>query len=397
MKIVLFGLPFSPNVGDGIISECLAHAIADLHPETEVTRIDLSGRDGFGAVTVRNRALALRILQALPRPLRHAIVRNRLSALLSRVTPGWQAALEGADLAVIGGGQIFSDADLNFPIKISAAAALAQAANVPVAIHAVGVSQNWSRPGNAMFRSVLDADLRQIGLRDAPSLKAWTSQAGPAGPAPILTPDPGLLSASCYGPADQTSDRVALCVTDSGILDYHADAGTGAAEGLSFFAALAQDLIQRGREVTLFCNGAAEDRAALLALTELPDLAGAFADGRLRAAPSPDTPTDLARIISGQGCVVAHRLHACIIAYSYAIPSVGLGWDGKVESFFELTDRRAAFVPRAQCSAPHVADLVETALAEDINTEDHARVLDQTRRAIADLLALATTPPRARS
>src|SRR6056297_1732778 len=124
MRIVQFGLPYSPNLGDGVIAECFAHGVGEVAPGASVTAIDLSGRPGFGAAVVANRARALAVLRRLPRPARHAVVQARLRRVLSRVAPRWREALVGADLAVIGGGQIFSDADLNFPVKVAWAARL---------------------------------------------------------------------------------------------------------------------------------------------------------------------------------------------------------------------------------------------------------------------------------
>ena len=87
MKLVQFGLAYSPNVGDGIIAECMAHGAKALRPGLTFETIDLSGRSGFGAVTVRNRALALKVLARLPRPLRHQLVLAKLGRLLDRVEP----------------------------------------------------------------------------------------------------------------------------------------------------------------------------------------------------------------------------------------------------------------------------------------------------------------------
>jgi len=390
MKIVQFGLHYSPNVGDGIISECLSHACRKLRPDCEFATIDLSGRQGFGQKTVRNRELALAVLSALPQRLRQWIVINQLSKLLNQVEPDWQEAVENADLAILGGGQIFSDADLNFCLKIAAAARVLRAKEVPAVIHAAGVSRNWSEKGSALFHEVFQADLRAVGLRDQPSVSAWADQVHNALPRPHLTRDPGLLAAACYGSKQPPSGRIGLCVTTPDILTYHADSTVAgiAANGLVFFADLALALIQRGERITFFCNGAHEDRAALRKLAEFPEITEHIANGTITLAPDPVTPAALAAIISGCRAVVAHRLHACIVAYSYEIPVVGLGWDSKVSSFFSSVQSDQFFVGSAEASAELIASLTLAAIEVGIDPVQHAKSIDETYNAIADALSV---------
>lgn len=394
MKIVQFGLCYSPNVGDGIISDCLAHACGKLYPGCEFVTVDLSGRHGFGQATVRNRASALRVLRALPRAVRRRVVVNRLNAMLDRVEPDWLAAIEGADLAILGGGQILSDADLNFCVKIARAARVIHSRQVPVVIHAAGVSRNWSPRGSALFHEVFQADLRAVGLRDAPSLSAWGDQVHNALPAPRLTRDPGLLAAGCYGPRGPSTGRMGLCVTTPEILSYHADgavAGVGR-RGVAFFADVAIALIQSGERVMLFCNGAHEDRAAVQQLAALPEIEKHIANGAIDIATAPETPADLAAIISGCRAVVAHRLHACIVAYAYEIPIVGLGWDSKVSSFFASVQNDRFFVGAADADAGSVARLTLEAVQRGIDPAQHAIATDETLKAVADALAVIPRP-----
>jgi hypothetical protein len=54
---------------------------------------------------------------------------------------------------------------------------------------------------------------------------------------------------------------------------------------------------------------------------------------------APKHPKELAKTISGFRALISHRLHANIIAHSYAIPTVGLKWDAKILSYFILIDR----------------------------------------------------------
>lgn len=383
MRIVQFGLPFSPNLGDGVIADCFAHGVRHARPETEVTALDLSGRSGFGTATVGNRAVALALLRRMPRPLRQAAVAARLRGVLALAAPGWAHALEGADLAVIGGGQLFSDADLNFPLKVARAADLAGAAGVPLAVYAAGAAENWSARGTALYARLFAADLRGVGLRDAASIDAWISQTGGRGPAPILQRDPGLLAASCYGPVAADA-RIGLCVAAPEILAYHAENGRPA--GARFLSDLIAALLAAGHSLRLFTNGAEEDAAALDRLA--PTLADDVAAGRVEIAPRPARPSELAKIVGSCRAVVAHRLHACILAYAYGRPVVGMGWDRKVESFFASVGEHDAFAPVGTAPQAVVARL-ETALDRGIDPGARQRAEDEAQAAIADLLALA--------
>ncbi|QEW17862.1 polysaccharide pyruvyl transferase CsaB [Marinibacterium anthonyi] len=392
-KVVQFGVPFSPNLGDGVISDCLEYGLRVSQPGIELKRVDLSGRQGFGDVIVSNRAQIIRILELLPAPVRRTLVSARLGRILDQVEPEWQKAIADADLAIVGGGQLFSDADLNFCLKIARASALLRDANVPVAIHAVGVARNWSPRGGDLFAKVLATDLRAIGLRDAPSISAWLQQmSGQPGadraPQPELTRDPGLLAAGCYGAAPWRGG-IGIGVTATEILAYHADDPKRAALDEDFFASLAIALSERGHKVSLFCNGAAEDQAVLSRLAEKQDLTRRG----VQVIPAPRRPAELARMIGGFDAVIAHRLHACILSYAYLVPVVGLGWDGKVESFFASVGRQEHFVPVADVTTQTVLSHVDHCLAKGIDGERHAQVLREAQGGIDRMLAACTGRP----
>lgn len=391
MKLVIFGLGYSPNLGDGVIADCLAHAARTLVPGLQVEALDLSGRTGFGAVTLANRDRALRLLAALPRWLRHVLVRWKLGRMLDAAMPRWQEACRDAGAVLIGGGQLLSDADLNFPLKIARAARLARDAGLPVAVHAAGVSRNWSPAGRALFSGLFSTDLRAVGLRDAPSIAAWTAQTGGRPPAPVLARDPGLLAAECYGPAPRRAGWVGVCVTDPAILGYHAE-GAVAGAGAGFYDGLVRALAARGRRVLLFCNGAEEDRRALAALAG--PLADLVARGQVELAPSPDRPAALAHLIGGLDGLVAHRLHACILGYAYGRPVVGLGWDRKVESFFASVGAGRFCLTDPPVTPAAAATRLIEACEAGISAPDLARALAEARQAVADALAACgITPP----
>ncbi|MEZ5687513.1 MAG: polysaccharide pyruvyl transferase family protein [Caenibius sp.] len=385
--IVIFGLPYSPNVGDGAIADCLRAELLAAAPGSSVQCIDISGRKTFGEYPVKHRSLALAILKILPRPVAQRLVMFRLNRMLDRFEPGWREAAARADLAIIGGGQIFSDADLNFCIKIERVARILGSIGCPVIVHAAGVARNWSPRGRTLFRRLLTCDLRAVGLRDENSISNWRDQMGEGGPQPILTRDPALLADQVYGVGEVSeSSRVGLCVTDPAILSYHAEGRNSAIDQSTTFAEIALCLLARGNLVTLFCNGALEDRAALSAVQAQPGIAAAIATGQIDIAPPPNTPAELAAIIGKLRAVVAHRMHACILGYAFRRPIVGLGWDKKLDSFFRSVGLGDCFLPASSFTPEKATQLVETALQTGIDPDRHAAIISETQSAIRAIL-----------
>ena len=394
MKIVQFGLHHSPNVGDGIISECILYALRNRHPEAELSTIDLAGRKQAADVTVQKRALIVKILNRLPSSVRRLIVATGIKRIMKRVDSDWRASFAGADLAILGGGQIFSDADLNFCLKIAKAAEIIRDDRVPCCIYAVGVARNWSGKGQQLFEEVFTTDLRFIGIRDNESIASWSAQTTqrPDTPKPTLTRDPGLLTAECFGHFDLANNgRIGLGVASPEILSYHSDDKSGQQNGTTdLVAQIALKLLETGHAVSLFCNGAAEDVDAMKELTEHPSLQQFLASGQLIALDPPRVPSDLARSIAPLSLVIAHRLHACIVSYAYGHPIVGLGWDSKVESFFKSVGLDDAFVSKADMTAEHVAQVAQSALQTGIDTSKHKAVLTETWDGIDAMLGSAT-------
>ena len=385
-RVLIFGLPFSPNLGDGIIAECLAAALRHERPDLEVAHVDISGRKAFGDVVVGNRAAILRVLHRLPRTVRHILVRYKLGKILDEYEPLWREKIQKADLCVIGGGQIFSDADLNFCLKIGRLARLLHETDRPTVIHAAGVARNWSPEGKRLFARLAECDLRAVGLRDEGSIQAWRDQFGNVGPAPRLTRDPGLLAEACYGPSPQPPKGIGLCITDPTILCYHADSGSGAATDTALFARIALKLGDIGPPVMLFCNGAAEDWAAVQEVFDDPALQRMRQTDRIRMSNVPQNPAQLAHLVAGFEGVVAHRLHACILAFAYRRPVVGMGWDTKLQSFFASVGLESSFLAAGQISPDAVGKTMRAALETGPDVKTHAAVLAQTRQQVALIL-----------
>src|SRR5262245_36847379 len=124
-KLVLFNVKYSPNLGDGIIALCLEHELHRHFRTWEIQSIDLAGRTGWptsGDDGGSKRAFVLPLLGLLPFWANEMAVRTILgNELKRRLIKFYEESARESRFAVIGGGQLFQDGDLNFPLKLSAA------------------------------------------------------------------------------------------------------------------------------------------------------------------------------------------------------------------------------------------------------------------------------------
>ncbi len=398
MKIVIFNVKYSENLGDGILAQCLETALARGMATPDVTTIDLAGRTAFGTGGGGRRRQVLKVLQALPSALRRLVVRRALAPKLRRLQVEWQNAIDAADAVVIGGGNLFQDDDLNFPLKVGAALDCIRRSGKPLAIYAVGASRDWSHQARQLFGAIENCQLVHVSVRDTIASGNWIGHF-PAGPHAEILPDPGLLIRDIVETQDieasKIDDRpIGICVTDPLILRRHS---SRQAHGIPFrhaddYRHLLGLLLDAGYRICLFTNGAQEDQAFARRILDANALVGHIDSGELHLAARPKTPQDLVRIIASTQVILAHRLHACIAAYSLGVPPVGLGWDPKVDGFFQFIGHSDHFAGDATISAQQVASLLEEAARRGIDPAIHAAVLDQARAGIAQLHASLDAP-----
>ncbi len=80
----------------------------------------------------------------------------------------------------------------------------------------------------------------------------------------------------------------------------------------------------------------------------------------------PNTPEELCKIISSLDFLVAFRLHAQIVAYSYGVKSIGFAWDVKVRSFSQIIGREDFFLDMEELRNN---EQVGIAIKESLETE----------------------------
>ncbi|SDF21275.1 polysaccharide pyruvyl transferase family protein [Rhodobacter capsulatus] len=387
--IRLMNVKFSPNLGDGLLSDCLE---AGLRARGAAAgSIDLAARTGYGQ-GLAGRGRVLRLLEAMPPGLRAQAVRAPLAlASARRWAPHYARELAGATAMVIGGGNLLSDHDLNFPTKLALALTAARDRGLPVAFHACGMAADWSAEGDRRLRRALaGVDLRAVFLRDAPSCARWDARFAEAtGQRARQVRDPGLLTALTWALPPRAPDAAApigLCVMSHLALRYHAQTTLGAADLLRWYRALARRLCRDGARLRVFTNGAPEDRETLALLA--PDLRALGAE-----IVQPETPADLAAVIAPCAALIAFRMHAVIAAYASRVPVLALKWDDKLDAFLASVGQEGWLADAARLAPEAAAARVGQLAAKGGDFSRHPAVIAEAGADLDRLLAALSAGP----
>jgi len=226
------------------------------------------------------------------------------------------------------------------------------------------------------------------------SMTNWTAQF--KDPAPSLARDPGILAIDVYNVqsnlkptrhADIKGAKTALGVSDMGDLTAHANGGTVVGGSIAFYLSLCRELVKDGTAVTLFTNGAPDDMLYMDNIRSIVEKDSGL-QGKVKFLPRVLTSTALVKWIATQDLLIAHRLHANIIAYSCGVPHIGLGWDPKLKSFFNSVGRDDFIISMDVANPRIIPDLAARSVREGIDEDRHKKVLDETRATIANLAAI---------
>ncbi|MCT2398705.1 polysaccharide pyruvyl transferase family protein [Novosphingobium mangrovi (ex Huang et al. 2023)] len=387
-RVRIFNVKYSPNLGDGLLSECLEQALIECGTAPGTGSVDLAGRTAYGP-GAPGRVTQMRLLDALPARLRHLAVRAPLAVQSRRLwRPHYRRALEEADCVVIGGGNLITDLDLNFPTKLALVADEAARRGLPVFIYGCGVSSEWSPRGRALLARALHRQvIRQVFVRDERSRQAWNDLAGTAaGLEATPVRDPGLLAAERYDVRPvQRGDGpplIGINVTSQLALRYHSAAAPSPAQLDAWYLDLARSLVAQGCNIAVFTNGSPEDRACALRLQPAFQALGSGSSVRF---PNARNPEELTHLIAGLSAIAAFRMHAIIAAYACAVPFLALAWDPKLDAFVQSVDRAHWLCCPAQTSGAAAASQLLGAMREGVPDPERKLVVAQTRRGIAML------------
>ena len=397
MKIVLVNAKYSANLGDGVIAECLEFGLRQRLPTINILNCDLTGRTAFSDSPEVFRLLARNLLPITPDAVKKSVYIRFLAAIVrSRLLPHYDRSVNGANVAIVGGGQLLTDADLNFPVKLAAAASIIRDRNLPIAIHAVGVGADWSAEGAELFdEAFAGADIFWASVRDELSKKRWRRHFGSVDvPAPRISMDPSMLAAKVFASSERNSaprrnrPLIGLCITHpSNLLSQSEVSGADRfAPDVEFYRGCIESLAADECDILLFTTGARGDESYLRRCAPQAYLSK-FSENQLLVAKQSKTPAELVATIGRCDGVAAHRLHACIIAYAFKIPHVGLTMNAKLNALFDMVGRRDFLLGPNNIDPSSLAAAVRRSLETPISENAHALIINRVERDFDELAA----------
>lgn len=335
MKVLLLGCYYSPNLGDGVICECVADQIHRAFPEAEITIKDLWNRSAFKKIDIYERSSELSARWMTYKWLRcetsrflmeHGLCdraeKRRRDMFRQNAKLLEQICSTECDLVVYAGGQMFMDAYI--PLNQAIVEHFTDA-GVPVIFNACGIGPAYS----GKLRSALSETLgreKVVAISSRDGAGQMNRLVTTAGKRTEDTFDPALGCSDFYQvKADETSETVGLGIMWVNRLSPYADC--------RFWHNLILTLEERRIPWKIFINGDGTDAAfARYVIRTLPNFNKSFEEC---CVPAPSNPKELVQTVSRFKSIISFRLHSHIIATSLGVPSVAVVWDDKVRLFFE--------------------------------------------------------------
>jgi polysaccharide pyruvyl transferase WcaK-like protein len=153
---------------------------------------------------------------------------------------------------------------------------------------------------------------------------------------------------------------------------------------LKLWSGLFNKLVQSGYECKLFCNGALSDEQFCIDLLEYMNIPKENWKSVMKERPQ--SAEELANVIMSFDTIIACRLHASIIAYSYGIPGVGLVWNNKQVMFGKAIGYPEYFVTKEQFNVQYIINVLENAVSQGYNEKNREQYCKTTSTAIDDFI-----------
>lgn len=355
-QIIVVGDNSSSNLGDPILTQSAYYIIRKVigEKDIEISVFDIAGRKKT-KLMVPTTSFSI---NASTRPSASKAFINRIKDDIKSSIKWcvmdkkkYKKRLESSILTegvtfVIAGGALISSS-LFYAFRLNTIVNVAKRYNGRVIFNAVGIEKTIYNHGLAKYivrhylkQPQVVAFSTRDHVEDIPYLSNRKNFQ-------LQLPDPGLFAAEAFGVKRKNSDIIGLSVISyqayqSVMCNDKRACNLTADDLLSFWEGILQVFIVKKQNFKILTNGGPKDYEMALRLCQRMNL---NADQYL--LPMATRPRQLVEQLSYFKVVIAHRLHALIIATSLGIPVVPIVWSDKVSAFAKMIGNPYAQWPSA--------------------------------------------------
>lgn len=250
------------------------------------------------------------------------------------------------NLFVIAGGALLSRS-LYYSVRINEVIRQAQKVGGKVVFNAVGIEKCTGKSASRdLIRSFLKKKVivgfsTRDHVEDVPDLTERENFYR-------QIPDPAIWASEAFGIQKKESETIGIGTISedayrSVVLEDKRAAEVNCEKLFDFWKAIVHELDQKNIPWKMFTNGGAKD--CQLAYTFLKRNGFSIEE---HLVPPAETPDQLIEQISQFKAIIAHRLHALIVASSLKIPVVPVVWSDKVVKFSQLIGNQSYMWPEQE-------------------------------------------------
>lgn len=334
-KILLVGAVSSKNYGDNIICNTSLKLLSSFSKSNEVELVNIDFT-----------SYKLGILKRVFRFLR---VRNSLYDTIRNNM--FNSKINKSDCIVFAGGQMFFNYFIPF-INEYSTKALFYKKNVYYYGCGFGPLSNYNE--EILKNCLNNENVCYVGVRDHIEYAKFLCKCS------VLVPDVAICCREYYGDFTCIKENsIGVGVIDPYYYNQNNSSQLSLDQYLSLLLFLIKSIINQGYNVFLFCNGDEKDRIILDKVYE--SCVNNFMHVSKCSIPKNDN--ELVELISSFTYVMASRLHALIVSYSYNIPAFGLVWDEKIPDFYKMI-----YHEKRHCNLLSIKDVDWDVVIDELHT-----------------------------
>lgn len=300
--------------------------------------------------------------------------------------------LRTADAIFFAGGGLFGLSYLNFFEHLNEITTIADQLGVPVVFSSMGLNNMSADGGNvdAIAKILRRKCVRAIAVRENLPLFEELVTGLPFDVRQIA--DPAVWTKYVYGMTEITPNQtIGINVVRGGLFAAN-DKDWGLSAELRYLTQLSELARGDNQRAQFYTNGSLDDNRTLRFFAREQGLTP-------DQVVLPQTTREVVEAVASHSAIASIRMHSSIIAYSFGIPTIALGWNDKLPHFYEAIGHADRVVPFGEWTGERAYALLRgagTAPEQDSGYQEYLMsVYTYIHAAVGEhvLAATATAPP----